>query len=101
MGINASVRNPTKKHTTIVPSDVEPGELQSPMLLLSLGSEDSYQTFEALYVGVTGHVNLVDRMGNIVLFSNVPVGVLEVPGFRVLATGTTATNMVGINRQGR
>jgi hypothetical protein len=50
----------------------------------------------ALYIGVAGDVTLVDLQGTAVLFKAVPVGLLRVGSVRVNATGTTATNIVGL-----
>ncbi len=49
-----------------------------------------------LYIGVTG--NLAVRMpdGMSVTFANVPVGVFPIQVDQVLATGTTATNIVAL-----
>jgi len=50
----------------------------------------------ALYVGVTGNITVVTAAGEVVLFSNVPVGILPVMVIRVNATATTATNMIAL-----
>lgn len=50
-----------------------------------------------IWVGVTG--NLAVRMsgvGDLVTFSNVPVGMLAIAVDKVLATGTTATTMIAV-----
>lgn len=51
----------------------------------------------ALYVGTTGNIT-AKMAGNdaTVLFSNVPVGILPIQVTQVLATGTTATNIVAL-----
>lgn len=50
-----------------------------------------------IYVGVTGHVTLVDPEGNTVLFKNATQGtILPFRAKQVKATGTTATDLVGI-----
>jgi hypothetical protein len=56
---------------------------------------------KALYIGVSGDVTIVlagDRSTNGVgvLFKAVPVGILAVQVRRILATGTTATNIVAL-----
>jgi hypothetical protein len=53
-------------------------------------------TTRALYVGVAG--NIVVRMadGAQVTFANVPVGIIPIQVDRVLATSTTATNIVAL-----
>lgn len=49
-----------------------------------------------IYVGSTGNITLVTPAGDTVLFSNVPVGVLDQEAVIVKATGTTASNLVGM-----
>ena len=50
-----------------------------------------------LWVGGTGNVSLVTKAGNTVVFTGVPAGnLLPVGALRVNATGTTATNIVGL-----
>lgn len=49
-----------------------------------------------LFVGVSGNITLVTPAGDTVLFSNVPVGELAQEAVIVKATGTTATNLVGL-----
>lgn len=51
----------------------------------------------ALYVGTTGDVKLITRGGTTVTFTAVPAGALiPVRCSRVMATGTTASTIVGI-----
>lgn len=50
----------------------------------------------AMYVGTSGDITLVNGEGNTVLFSNVPVGILDVGFTRVNATGTTASDIVAL-----
>lgn len=50
-----------------------------------------------LYIGVTGDVTIITMNGNTVLFKAVPVGILRMRAACVLATGTTATNILAIN----
>lgn len=54
--------------------------------------------FTALYIGGAGDVTLISRnTGASVVFKAVPVGTtLYVAGSQVMATGTTATNIVGL-----
>jgi hypothetical protein len=50
-----------------------------------------------LYVGGAGNLAVVTEAGNTVTFTAVPVGTqLEIRVKQVLATGTTATNIVGM-----
>ncbi len=49
------------------------------------------------YVGVTGDVTVVTAGGNTVLFKAIPAGkIMPVQALYVKATGTTATNLVGL-----
>lgn len=50
--------------------------------------------FNALYIGVTGNVEVQDEDGNNTIFTNVPVGFFPVSGQKVRATGTTATGII-------
>lgn len=54
---------------------------------------------KALYIGVSGDVAVIgvgDTVGNSVTFKAHPVGYLPVQVRRVLATGTTATNILAL-----
>lgn len=51
----------------------------------------------ALYIGVTGDVAVqTRRRGTSVVFKAVPVGILPVQCVKVLATGTTATDILAL-----
>ena len=50
----------------------------------------------ALYVGGTGDVAVVMADGVTLTFTAVPAGILPVQVVKVLATGTTATNIVAL-----
>lgn len=53
--------------------------------------------FRTVYVGVSGDVAVVTQLGTTLVFKAVPVGFLiPVATKRVKATGTTATNLIGI-----
>jgi hypothetical protein len=55
------------------------------------------QNARALYIGVTGDVAVETRgRSTSVVFKAVPVGVLPVQVVKVLSTGTTATNILGL-----
>lgn len=59
-------------------------------------AEFTYVT-RAIYVGGTGNITVIMQDGTQVLFAAVPTGyVLPVKVRQVLATGTTATNLVGL-----
>jgi hypothetical protein len=50
-----------------------------------------------IYVGVAGDVSVTDEFGHTVVFLAVPVGVvLPVRVKRILATNTTATNLIAM-----
>lgn len=54
--------------------------------------------FNAIYVGGTGNITLIDLAGNSVLISAIPAGtILPIACTLVMATGTTATLLVGLN----
>lgn len=53
--------------------------------------------YRALYVGVTGNVSVLTEGGQTVTFQNAQAGsVLPIRVARVRATGTTATNILGL-----
>lgn len=53
--------------------------------------------FDALYVGGAGNITVINSSGHSVAFVALPVGtILPVSGTRVMATGTTATNLVAM-----
>lgn len=61
-------------------------------------SDATLQVFKSLWVGGAGTVTLIDESGTSVLFSGVPAGAyIWVGGTKVMATGTTATLIVGLN----
>lgn len=47
-----------------------------------------------IYIGVAGHLKVVTKDGTTLTFSNAPVGWHEIRAKQILATGTTATNIV-------
>lgn len=50
-----------------------------------------------IYVGVTGNLTVrMFRGQNTITFLNVPVGILPIQVDRVLATGTTATQLIAL-----
>jgi hypothetical protein len=50
----------------------------------------------ALYVGVSGDINVVCGDGSALLFKNVPVGILPVKVARVLSTNTSASQIIAL-----
>jgi hypothetical protein len=52
----------------------------------------------AIYVGVSGNVAVKNGAGVTVTFIAVPVGILRITAPFVLATGTTATNMIAMRQ---
>lgn len=64
---------------------------------ITLADTDLSQPVRALYIGGSGNLKISDSGGNAVTFNNVPAGViLPVMATRIWATGTTATNIVGL-----
>lgn len=60
-------------------------------------SDSAPNVFTRLYIGGAGDVAVVTEAGNTVTFTAVPVGTqLDIRVKQVLATGTTATNIVGM-----
>ena len=60
-------------------------------------SDTGPNVFTRLYIGGAGNVAVVTEAGNTVTFTAVPVGTqLEIRVKQILATGTTATNIVGM-----
>lgn len=58
---------------------------------------DTSMVYRALYVGTTGDITFrSSRFSPSVTFKSVPVGVLPVNCQWVYATGTTASNLVGL-----
>ena len=50
-----------------------------------------------IYVGGSGHLAILDREGESIVFSNLAAGVIHpLAPKRVLSTGTTATNIVAV-----
>jgi hypothetical protein len=61
-------------------------------------SDTNNHNIKALYVGGAGNVSVTTNEGTTVTFTAVPVGsILPVAVQRVRATGTTATNLVGLD----
>ncbi|MFK7699655.1 spike base protein, RCAP_Rcc01079 family [Pseudomonas caspiana] len=59
-------------------------------------ASDLPEITRALYIGGAGNIRLVARDGGTVTYANVPAGSrLPIRASRVLATGTTATNIIG------
>lgn len=60
-------------------------------------SDTAPNVFTRLYIGGAGNVAVVTEAGNTVTFTAVPVGTqLDIRVKQILATGTTATNIVGM-----
>ena len=75
-------------------------QLGNALSLRTITPSDSIDMVDAvrmIYVGVSGDVNLVDSRGNTVLHKNVFAGSYLGPFsvMRVMATSTTATNLIG------
>lgn len=50
----------------------------------------------ALYIGVSGDVVVKDAKLQSGTFKDVPIGILDVQPYIVMATGTTATNIIAL-----
>lgn len=60
-------------------------------------SDSTVVNFRALYVGGAGDVAVTGQDGNNVTFESVPAGsIIPICCTKVLATGTTATKIVGL-----
>ncbi len=53
-------------------------------------------TCRSLYVGVTGDVKVTMANGDVVTFTNLPVGVVPISCQQVFSTGTTASGLVAL-----
>lgn len=60
------------------------------------GTGTQFQQCRALYIGTTGNLVVEMASGNQVTLNSVPVGIIDIQVHRVLATGTTATNIVAL-----
>lgn len=82
---------PARRAIAVTPSDTKD-------VTNATGDNAPYYA-KALYIGVTGDVAIVaaaDAVGTSVTFKAVPVGWFPVQVRRVMSTGTTATNIVGL-----
>lgn len=76
-----SLSDPSGSQTEVTPSD-----------------STTLATYRSLYVGTGGNVTILNKTGQTVLFTNVgPGSILPVLGTKVLATGTTASNIVALH----
>jgi len=67
------------------------------VVAITPANSDLLQPIRAFYVGTTGDVTLTGLNGASVTFVLVPAGVLmPVAAVRISATGTTASNIVGL-----
>lgn len=60
-----------------------------------LAANPTFQVTRGIYVGTSGNLTVVMAGGQTVTYSNVPVGLWPWRVKQVLATGTTATGLVG------
>jgi len=73
------------------------GEVGTGSFAITPSDSVTYQPCRALWVGTTGNVALKHSAGGATaLFSNVPVGWLDVQNVAVMATGTTAADILGV-----
>ena len=60
-------------------------------------SDELPSTTHGIYVGGAGNITLITTKGQTVLFTAVPVGlIIPIRAKVVMATGTTATNLVAL-----
>jgi len=60
-------------------------------------ASDLPQVVRALYIGGSGDIKVADVSGNAATFVGLTAGsILPIRAYRVMSTGTTATNLVGI-----
>lgn len=52
--------------------------------------------YRSLYIGVSGDLNIRTVKGTVLLFKNVPVGILPGQVDKVLAASTTADEIIGL-----
>lgn len=83
---------PARYAAVITPSDT---------VAVAIGPASEYA--KSLYVGVTGNLTVITSgdnsnggLGTAILFSNVPVGWFPLQVRAVMATGTTASGIVGV-----
>jgi hypothetical protein len=93
-----SSMRPARRAIAVTPSDT--------LDVTNAGGDNAPCYAKALYVGVTGNLSVVTASdnsnsgaGTAVLFQNVPVGWFPVQVRRVMATGTTASDIVGLYDQ--
>jgi hypothetical protein len=86
--------DPLKDRT---PSDTAPGDDGFAITPSDTAGEELPAVARALYVGASGHLKVKTERGTELLFKSVPVGwFVGVRVRQVLATGTTATDIVGV-----
>lgn len=73
------------------------GSAEDAFAIVTNDTTDLTKNARAIYVGVTGNIICILLSGAQVTFNAVPAGsILPVAVKRVLATGTTATNLIGL-----
>ena len=60
-------------------------------------SDSAANNYKALYIGVAGAVVVETVDGTSLTFTAVPVGVLPISVVKVRASGTAATDIIGLN----
>jgi len=61
---------------------------------IDVSSSDHSEVFDALYIGVTGDVEVTKTSGTKVTYPNVPVGWMPVSGTIIHTANTTATSII-------
>lgn len=89
---------PFKRDNTFIPTPDGPAASYFPVTPSDNVVNNFGEIVRALYVGTGGNVAIVPPAGgSAVLFVNVPDGyILPLEAVRVHATGTTATNIIGL-----
>jgi hypothetical protein len=60
-------------------------------------SADLIRSVRSLYIGVTGDVKVDMVGGETITFKNVPVGIFPIQVKKVYATGTAASEIIGLD----
>ena len=78
-----------KDHFTIVPNNTV-------NFVDDVTNNPNGYKFAAIYVGVSGDISVVSLRGVTKVYKNVPVGFMPIAAIRVNATGTNATDLLGV-----
>lgn len=73
-----------------------PGHYTDAVALTKSDTDELAAVCKALYVGVSGDLNVITRDGTTVLIKAAPVGILPIMIKKLLSTSTTATNVLAL-----